>query len=136
MELVKKFSFVFYTHLPNPEVFCKVFKDNQSCISVAESNKLSPRTKHIAINYHHPQSSLQKKVIQICYIDTKEKTADIFTKSFDQALFIYIQRKLSGWWIKKWNNCFDTRDYLNTKNNTSSQLSQLIRLKWKFVFWN
>ena len=53
LALIKEVSFIFDIHLPKPEVFCKVFKDNQSCISVAESNKFLPITKHIAIKYHH-----------------------------------------------------------------------------------
>ena len=53
MELMKEISFIFDINPPNPEVFCKAIKDNQSCIAVAESKKLSPRTKHIAIKYHH-----------------------------------------------------------------------------------
>ena len=102
---MKKLSFVFDIHLPKPlpkpEVFCKLLKDNQSYGSVADSNKLSPRTKHIAINYHRSQSFIKKKFIQICYIDTREQTVDIFTKSLDQELFIYLWRKISGWLLKK-----------------------------------
>ena len=36
---MKEACFILYVHLPNPEVFCKVFKDNQSCISIVEANK-------------------------------------------------------------------------------------------------
>ena len=53
VELMKEVSFIFDIHLPNPEVFCKVFEDNQICIFVANFNKLSPRTKNIAINDHN-----------------------------------------------------------------------------------
>ena len=35
---------------PTPEIRCKLFEDNRSCIIVAESARLTPRTKHIAIN--------------------------------------------------------------------------------------
>ena len=96
MELMKEVSFIFSIHLPNPEVFCKVFKDNSSCTAIAESNKLPPRTKHISIKYHHLQIFLQKKIIRICYIDTRYLTADIFDNPLGEALFIYLQRKLSG----------------------------------------
>ena len=51
--LIKEVSFIFDIHLPNPEVFCKVFEENKSSIAVAGSNKCSPRTKHININYIH-----------------------------------------------------------------------------------
>ena len=71
MALMKEVSFLFDIHLPNPEVFCKIFKDNQSCIAVVESNKFLPRTKHIAIKYHHLRGFAQNNIIQICYIDTQ-----------------------------------------------------------------
>ena len=70
MVFMKEVSFIFDIHLPDPEVFCKVFKDNQICIAVAESNRFSPRTKNIAIKCHHLRSIVQKKIIRICYIDT------------------------------------------------------------------
>ena len=53
MVLMKGVSFIFDIHLPKPKVFCKVSKENKSCIAVAESNKFSPRTKNIAIKYPH-----------------------------------------------------------------------------------
>ena len=81
---MKKLSFVFDTHLSKPEVCCKLLKDNQICVSVAESNKLSPRTKHIAIKYHHFQIFIKNIFIHICYIDTQEQTAEIFIKSLDR----------------------------------------------------
>ena len=90
---MKEVSFIFETHLPKPEVFCKVFEDIQSCIAVAESNRFSPRTKHIAIKYHHFQCFVQNKIIEIFYIDTREQTAEVFTKPLDEALFVYLRRK-------------------------------------------
>ena len=53
MSLMKELSFIFYIHLPKSKVFCKVLEDNRSFISAAESKTFSPRTKHIAIKYHH-----------------------------------------------------------------------------------
>ena len=64
---------------------------------MAESNKLSPRTKHISIKYHHLQSFVHKNVIRVCCIGTQEQTAGGFTDPLDEALFIYLRRKLSGW---------------------------------------
>ena len=34
---MKEISLFFDIYLPNPEVFCKVFEENQSCIAVSES---------------------------------------------------------------------------------------------------
>ena len=52
MALMKEVSFILGLHLKNPEVFYNVFKENKNCISVTESNKLSPGTKNIAIRYN------------------------------------------------------------------------------------
>ena len=96
MALIKEVSFIFDVHIPKPEVFCKFFEDHQICISMAESNKLSPKTKHIAIKYHNLQNFVLKKVIQICYIETIEQTADSFNNPLSEALFIYSKGKLYG----------------------------------------
>ena len=37
---------------PTPNIRCKMFEDNRSCIIVAESARLTPGTKHVAIKYH------------------------------------------------------------------------------------
>ena len=71
MALKKEVSFILDIHPPNSEVFCKVFGDNQSCISVAESNNFRPRTKYIAIQYHHLRKFIQFFFICICYINTR-----------------------------------------------------------------
>eukprot|EP00978_Attheya_sp_CCMP212_P014686 scaffold37545_cov64-Attheya_sp.AAC.1 len=86
MNLLKELSVIFDIYLPEPEVHCKVFEDNNSCIAVAESTKFSPRTKHIAIKYHHFRSFVSgpQKCLKILPIDTREQTADIFTKPLDQ----------------------------------------------------
>ena len=70
MSLMKEEYFIFDIYLPNPEAFNKLFEYNQNCITVAESNKFSSRTKHTAIKYHHLRSFVQNNIIQICYIDT------------------------------------------------------------------
>ena len=71
MVMMKLVSFKIDIHIPMPEVFCKVFEDGQRCIAVVESNKFPPRTKRTIIKYHHFQSFVQKKIIRICYIDTR-----------------------------------------------------------------
>jgi hypothetical protein len=36
-----------------PYVYCKVFKDNAGALKLERHPKLSPKTKHINICYHH-----------------------------------------------------------------------------------
>jgi hypothetical protein len=81
----------------DPKFFCKVWEDNQSCIKVAKSPKFTPRTKHIALKYHHFRHFVSDGTIAIEYIDTTEQTADIFTKPLPEKTFLYLRRKLMGW---------------------------------------
>ena len=80
-----------------PKFFCTVWEDNRSCIKVAESPKFTPRTKHIALKYHHFRQFVSNGTIKIQPIDTKEQLADIFTKPLDTPTFSYLRKKLCGW---------------------------------------
>jgi len=80
-----------------PKFFCKVWEDNQSCIKVAESPKFTPRTKHIALKYHHFRRFVSDGTVTIFPISTLEQTADIFTKPLDGTQFAYLRKKLCGW---------------------------------------
>ena len=96
MSLMKELSSIFDMHPPNLEVFCKLFKYNQSCTSVAESKKSHQEQKNIYKVSSFPKHS-QNKIVWIFYIDTQEQKVEIFTNPIDKALFIYLQRKLSVW---------------------------------------
>jgi hypothetical protein len=97
MQLLEELSKVIDLHMPEPNIFCKVFEDNTSCISIATAQKFSPRTKHISLKYHHFRKFVTDKTIRIFPIATKEQTADIFTKPLDRSLFLYLRKKLNGW---------------------------------------
>ena len=81
----------------NTNFFCTVWEDNQSTIKVAEIPKFTPRTKHIALNYHHFRQFVSNGTLMINPIDTLEQTADIFTKPLYQTKFDYLRKKLCGW---------------------------------------
>ena len=97
MHLLKEIDRVFKINSNKPIFHCKVFEDNNSCISLATSEKFSPRTKHIALKYHHFRSYVKNNIIEILPIDTKEQLADILTKPLDEKLFVYLREKLLGW---------------------------------------
>ena len=48
MHLLQEINKVFSINTSKAKFHCKVFEDNNSCISLATSEKFSPRTKHIA----------------------------------------------------------------------------------------
>ena len=87
--------------IPSPEniskIYYTVFEDNKGCIELAIAPRMRPRTKHIALKYHHFRRYVTDKLIDILPIDTKEQLADIFTKPLDEVLFLYLREKQSGW---------------------------------------
>ena len=97
LNLMKETSDLFGLNDNQPIFKCKVWEDNESCIKVAKSPKFTPRTKHIAIKYHHFRRFVQDGTIDIRSIDTKEQIADIFTKPLPEATFVYLRRLLMGW---------------------------------------
>ena len=96
MQLLREINKIFPVKQPKPEIHCKVYEDNESCIAMAKKRKFSPRTKHIAIKYHHFRSCIGTKVT-IHSINTKEQTADILTKPLEGFPFLHLRNKLSGW---------------------------------------
>jgi hypothetical protein len=95
--LLNEINEIFPIHTPTPEIHCKVWEDNNGALSLAKNQKFSPRTKHISIKYHHFRHHVNKGTISIHPIDTKEQTADIFTKPLDESLFVHLRKKLMGW---------------------------------------
>ena len=84
-------------YVDKPDFFCKVWEDNQACLAMAKTSKFSPRTKHIALKYHHFRSFVERKRVRIAYVDTLRQQADIFTKPVRDDLFPVLRNMLMGW---------------------------------------
>ena len=97
MNLIIEFKDVITLQNPNLKFHCKVFEDNRSCIKVAESPKLAPRTKHITIKYHHFRSFFADGSIQIFPIENKDQLADIFMQPLDRVIFVKLRILLMVW---------------------------------------
>ena len=97
LNLMKEIQEFLPVNKSEPKFFCTVWEDNRSCIKVAESPKFTPRTKHIALKYHHFRQFVSDGTIRINAIDTLEQMADIFTKPLDAVKFVYLRKKLCGW---------------------------------------
>lgn len=80
-----------------PEIKCRLFEDNRSCLALAKAPQMNPRTKYIGLKYHHFRSYVSQKIVSIFPIDTKEQPADIFTKALSDVQFHYLRKKLCGW---------------------------------------
>ncbi len=96
--LLKEIKKVFSVHVETPTYVCKVHEDNQSCITMATSQKLNtPCTKHIALKYHHFCSHVKSGAIQISYCRTTEQKADLLTRPLADNLFFKLRYMLCRW---------------------------------------
>eukprot|EP00957_Ditylum_brightwellii_P066666 5059341-Ditylum_brightwellii.AAC.1 len=80
---------------PKIEFKCKVFKDNNGCIELAKCSRITPRTKHIGIKYHHFRSKVEDETIDVVKVDTKEQQAE-FTKNLAKDQFLKLRWLICG----------------------------------------
>ena len=86
-----------------PVVKCSVFEDNVGAIELAKMPKWRPRTKHIAIQYHHFREWTVAKPdgtppwVTVQHISTIFQEADIMTKPLPKAQFEALCKALCGW---------------------------------------
>ncbi|UYV82302.1 hypothetical protein LAZ67_21001661 [Cordylochernes scorpioides] len=78
-------------------------QDNQSCLKICSSEKVSSRTKHIATKIHHLKDLQKKTVIKMVYCPTGDMKADILTKPLPRPTFEKLRYNLVI-------GDFDTRD--------------------------
>jgi hypothetical protein len=94
--LHKEINKVFPVHVKTPTFTCKVHEDNQLAITMAMSQKFTPRTKHIALKYHHFCSHIKDGAIQVTYCHTTKQKADLLTMPLLEDLFFKLHYMLSG----------------------------------------
>jgi hypothetical protein len=70
-----------------PYAYCNMFEDNTGALELAKLPKLHPRSEHINVCYHHFCQYVQKGLIKIFPIDTKDRIADALTKALAQNDF-------------------------------------------------
>ena len=97
MRFMTELDIIFPIYLPKPKLFCKIFEDNEACISMATSLKFTPRTKHLALKYHHFRSWVHKGFLEVVHVPTTEQLADTLTKPLEYQLFKKFRYQISGW---------------------------------------
>lgn len=73
-----------------PDVKCNLFKDNVGAKTLAKAPKMTPRTNHIAIKYHHFREAVKSGVLNITRVDTNNQLADVFTKAVKLHTFEHL----------------------------------------------
>ena len=97
MSLLKELDKILPIKDITPKLHCTIFEDNQSCIELVKCPRLRPRTKHIALKYHHFRSKVKDGLVSVQYVNTKNQIADIFTKALPENQFLILRKKLMGW---------------------------------------
>ena len=59
----------------------EIFTDSQSAIAVAENTWQSQRTKHYDVRSKFVQECIQKGIVQLKFVKTKQQKADVLTKN-------------------------------------------------------
>jgi len=65
--------------------------DNTSCIRLSEDPMFHGKKKHIKNKYHYIWKLVQDGVLQLWYISTYERVADILTKSLPNKKLVYLR---------------------------------------------
>jgi hypothetical protein len=97
MDRINEMDGIFGDKSPKPNIHCTLFEDNNGALELATSPCYRPRTKHIAIKYHHFREHVKLGKVAIKAINTKDQIADIFTKALPGSIFTFLQHKLLGW---------------------------------------
>ena len=76
---------------------CTLFEDNKGAEELANVPKNRPRTKHIAVKYHHFREAVRKKILQVLRVGTEDQLADIYTKPLTRIPFQHLRGKIMEW---------------------------------------
>ncbi|GJZ53986.1 retrovirus-related pol polyprotein from transposon TNT 1-94 [Tanacetum coccineum] len=61
--------------------------DNQSAIALCTNSVQHSRSKHIDIRHHFIKEQVERKVVELYFVETKYQLADIFTKALPRERF-------------------------------------------------
>jgi len=72
-----------------------IYCDNTAAICLSKNSILHSRAKHIEIKHHFIRDYVQKRILDIKFIDTEHQWADIFTKPLTMERFDFIKKNLN-----------------------------------------
>ena len=64
---------------------------------MATWTKFSPRTKHVALKYHHFRSHVKSGCVDNHYIPNGKQLEDLLTKPLSNEAFFTLRYMLCGW---------------------------------------
>ena len=76
-----------------------VFEDNMGAFYLATNQRLTSRSKHFLIKYHHFWESVRKGDVLVKKIETHLQNADYLTKGLPHEVFHQNRRRVQGWLV-------------------------------------
>ena len=73
-----------------------IHEDNLGAIYLTKNPQISQRTKHIDVRHHVIRNLVEKKIIEIRFIKSKENIADILTKNVNEETFNKHTKKINN----------------------------------------
>nr|GEZ20319.1 copia protein [Tanacetum cinerariifolium] len=64
-----------------------MYCDNQSAIALCCNSVQHSRSKHIDIRHHFIKEQVERRIVELFFVETKYQLADIFTKALPRARF-------------------------------------------------
>nr|GEZ84549.1 retrovirus-related Pol polyprotein from transposon TNT 1-94 [Tanacetum cinerariifolium] len=77
-------------HINKISIYC----DSKSAIAISYNPIQHSRTKHIDVRYHFIKEHVEKGTIELYFVKTDYKLADLFTKALPADRFSYLVRRL------------------------------------------
>ena len=68
--------------------------ENQSFIKLSVNPVVHDRSKHIEIPYHYVRDMVERRAIQLEYINTSDQTTNILTKGLPKVKVDHFKKKL------------------------------------------
>ena len=86
-------------NIPDADLAIKrtLFEDNMGAEKLAKVPKNRPRTKHIAVKYHHFKEAVSKGILKVVKVDITNQLADIFTKPLARLPLEHLILRIMGW---------------------------------------
>ncbi|KAJ9539156.1 hypothetical protein OSB04_031889 [Centaurea solstitialis] len=73
-----------------------IYCDSKSAIAISANPVQHSKTKHIDIRYHFLKDNVEKENIELYFVNTEYRLADLFTKALDEKRFNFLISRLGG----------------------------------------